>query len=169
MAIVLPFLMLLLGGIIQFGVIFWAQNTVTQIARDTGRWAATQTFAPCSSGASSVNSHANDIALRSSLIGYQNGLWKPANLVTYADNTALPTSRPHTEGLEIVWSQTSGTNPCPPPDNTEAWWVTIRVSQVAPVFFPFLTNIPGLGTCDSSGCSISLSSTTQFRMEPSPP
>ncbi|HEY8773487.1 MAG TPA: TadE family protein, partial [Gaiellaceae bacterium] len=41
-AIVLPVLMLIIGAIIQFGIIFWGQNTLTQIARDTGRWASTQ-------------------------------------------------------------------------------------------------------------------------------
>ena len=37
-ALVFPILMIILGGIIQFGIIFWAQNTLTQVARDTGRW-----------------------------------------------------------------------------------------------------------------------------------
>jgi Tfp pilus assembly protein PilW len=166
-AIILPLLLLLLAGIVQFGLMFWAQNTVTQIARDTGRWAATQTTGPCSTGASAVNDHANEIALSSSLINYGDGMWNGTNLVTLADNAPLPATR-HPEGVEIVWSQTGGTTQCPPAANTEVWWVTIRVSHVAPVFFPFLTNIPGLGTCDSSGCSISLTSTTQFRMEPSP-
>ena len=38
--------MLILGGIIQFGIIFWGQNTLTQVARDTGRWASTQVTCP---------------------------------------------------------------------------------------------------------------------------
>src|SRR6185437_3612632 len=41
-AIVFPVMFLIVAAIIQFGLIFWAQNTLTQIARDTGRWAATQ-------------------------------------------------------------------------------------------------------------------------------
>jgi Flp pilus assembly protein TadG len=32
-ALVFPILMLIIGGIIQFGVIFWGQNTLTQVAR----------------------------------------------------------------------------------------------------------------------------------------
>ena len=42
-ALVAPLAIALLAGIIQFGTVFWAQNTLTQIVRDTGRWAATQT------------------------------------------------------------------------------------------------------------------------------
>ena len=41
-AIILPVFVLFLAGVIQFGILFWAQNTLTQIARDTGRWASTQ-------------------------------------------------------------------------------------------------------------------------------
>ncbi|HEX5147885.1 MAG TPA: TadE family protein, partial [Candidatus Limnocylindrales bacterium] len=41
-AIVFPVLFLIVAAIIQFGLIFWSQNTLTQVARDTGRWAATQ-------------------------------------------------------------------------------------------------------------------------------
>ena len=36
-ALVFPILMILVGGIIQFEIIFWAQNRLTQVARDTGR------------------------------------------------------------------------------------------------------------------------------------
>ena len=67
MAIVAPILFLLVGGIIQFGLIFWSEQTLTQIARDTGRWAATQTS--CSDRAA-VASTANTIAGNSSLFGY---------------------------------------------------------------------------------------------------
>jgi Flp pilus assembly protein TadG len=40
-AIVFPIFMLILAGIIQLGVILWGQNTLNQLARDTGRYAAT--------------------------------------------------------------------------------------------------------------------------------
>ena len=40
-AIVIPVFMLVLGGVIQFGIFFWDQNTLNQIARDAGRFAAT--------------------------------------------------------------------------------------------------------------------------------
>jgi hypothetical protein len=41
-ALVFPIFILLLGGMIQFGVIFWGQNTLNQAVRDTGRYAATR-------------------------------------------------------------------------------------------------------------------------------
>ena len=37
-AIVVPLLLAMVGGIIQFGILFWAQNTLTQVVRDTGRY-----------------------------------------------------------------------------------------------------------------------------------
>jgi Flp pilus assembly protein TadG len=40
-ALVIPVFMLVLGGVIQFGIWFWDQNTLNQIARDAGRYAAT--------------------------------------------------------------------------------------------------------------------------------
>src|SRR5882757_5063270 len=73
-AIVFPVLMLIVGGIIQFGILFWAQNTLTQVVRDTGRWAATQQVNPCNS-AGSLAATANSIALNSTLIGYSSGQW----------------------------------------------------------------------------------------------
>ena len=45
-ALVVPVLFLLLGAIIQFGIVFWNQNTLNQIVRDAGRYAAT--VADCS-------------------------------------------------------------------------------------------------------------------------
>jgi Flp pilus assembly protein TadG len=45
-ALVLPVFVLLLGGMIQFGMIFWGQNTLNQVVRDTGRYAATRNCSP---------------------------------------------------------------------------------------------------------------------------
>ena len=42
-ALVIPAFMLILGGVIQFGILFWDQNTLNQIVRDAGRYAATTT------------------------------------------------------------------------------------------------------------------------------
>ena len=72
-AIVLPVLMLIIGAIIQFGIIFWGQNTLTQIARDTGRWASTQPG--CDTTLVDVLGTANATALNSSLIGYPAERW----------------------------------------------------------------------------------------------
>jgi Flp pilus assembly protein TadG len=40
-AIVLPVFFLIMAGTIQLGFILWGQNTLNQLARDTGRYAAT--------------------------------------------------------------------------------------------------------------------------------
>lgn len=154
-AIVFPVLMLVIGGIIQFGVIFAAQNALTQAVRDTGRWAATQQASPCSS-TSSLASTANQIALRSTIIGYTAGQWTSSYTV-YADNTALPATPPNARGLEAVWSTPDSSPTCPPADNSETWFVTIRGSTVAPTFFPFFPT-----------SWANLFSETQFRMEPKP-
>jgi Flp pilus assembly protein TadG len=153
-ALVFPILMLIVGGIIQFGLIFWAQNTLTQAVRDTGRWAATQQVGPCRT-ITNLASTADQIARRSSLIGYASGQWA-ATYVAYADNAALPANPPSTTGLEAVWSTPDASPTCPPSDNSETWFVTIRGSSRAPIFFPW---IPGDGN---------LWSETQFRMEPEP-
>jgi hypothetical protein len=101
--------MLILGGIIQFGIIFWGQNTLTQVARDTGRWAASQVTCPTTA---SVDPIARSIAANSSLIGYPS----PAFAVTAA---------------------MSG-DPCPVLNNQKVAYVTITLTHQVPVFFPFL-------------------------------
>lgn len=116
-ALVFPILMLILGAIIQFGIIFWGQNTLTQVARDTGRWASTQVSCPTTA---SVTPTANAIAASSSLIGYQSS----------ADLT--------------VSVATSGT--CPATDNQHVGYVTISLSHEVPVFFPFIPGNGNLST-----------------------
>lgn len=116
-AIVFPMLMLILGAIIQFGVIFWGQNTLTQIARDTGRWASTQNG--CSTATVDVLGTAKSIAAGSSLVGPSSGWTSPANVVA-------------------TWTGT----PCPPLNNTQVSWVSITINHQVPVFFPW---IPGNG------------------------
>jgi Flp pilus assembly protein TadG len=137
MAMILPILLLVVGGIIQFGIVFWGQNTLTQVARDTGRWAATQQS--CSNSAAII-SKANQIATQSSLIGYNSGSpWNATNVV-------------------VSWQGTDGvvaaTPPCPPTINTDVRWVKITLHHTVPIFFPFI-----LGSGD-------LTTSTQFRMEP---
>ena len=111
-----PVLMIIIGGIIQFGIIFWGQNTLTQIARDTGRWAASQTTCPTTAN---VISTANAIAANSSLIGY------PASGI----------------GLNVT---TSGT--CPPANNQEVGYVRIELAHTVPVFFPWIPGNGNLST-----------------------
>jgi Flp pilus assembly protein TadG len=124
-AIVFPVLMLILGGIIQFGIIFWGQNTLTQVARDTGRWAATQQG--CTAGVSpnvDVLKTAKDIAAVSSLIGNSSAWTFPTN-------------------VDASWSGT----PCPPINNQTVAYVMITIHHQVPIFFPF---VPGDGNLTTS-------------------
>jgi len=152
---VVPIFFLVFGGIVQFAVILWGTNSLNQTARDIGRWAATQQVSPCSSiAAATFVAQADQLARTSTLIGYTAGEWSTANYVSHAENTSLPASPPATKGIETLWTGSPGT--CPPADNAATWFITIRVSHVVPIFFPF---VPGNGA---------ISTTTEFRMEPSP-
>lgn len=136
-AIVFPILFLILAAIIQFGLIFWSQNTLTQVARDTGRWAATQQADPCSSGAAAVVATANQIAASSTLFGYRS-----ANPWTSGTN------------VNVTWTPDPVTTNCPPEGNQEVAYVRIQLTHRIPLFFPWLP------------VSDTLSTTTEFRMEP---
>lgn len=117
-ALIVPLLFLLLAGIIQFGLVFWAQNTLTQVARDTGRWAATQLDCDPVTGTPPIVATANSVAAQSSLLGYATGAWtSPTNVV-------------------VNWTTASGT--CPPVDNQEVSFVTISLTHKVPVFFPLI-------------------------------
>ena len=116
--------MLVLGGIIQFGVIFWGQNTLNQVVRDTGRWAATQQECDTTAARDAVIATANSIALQSSLIGYT------ANEFDSGNTT-------------VTWTGT----PCPPNDNQDVAWVEITIEHSVPIFFPL---VPGNGQLSSA-------------------
>ncbi len=137
-ALVAPLAFAILAGIIQFGTVFWAQNTLTQVVRDTGRWAATQKN--CANPVP-VQAQSNLIAQSSSLLGYS----------------------PSTYNATVTWDSA----PCPI-DNTTVDYIHITATTRVPTFFPGMEFLPLLGTCDGTGCHISLSSTAQFRMEPNP-
>jgi TadE-like protein len=175
-ALLLPILLILIGGIIQYGVIFATKHSLIQVGRDVGRWAATQKFNPpnpCSTGnPPQPVTEADAIGRESRLMGYTPGEWNSTNFTAYADNstfppnnTSLPPSPPNTEGVEVVWTYAAG-QPCPPVDSTNLAWVTIRLTHRAPVLLPGLPFLPGLGTCDSNGCYVAITTTAQFRMEP---
>jgi Flp pilus assembly protein TadG len=160
-ALVFPIFIAMIGGIVQFGLAFWAQNTLTQVVRDTGRWEATQQVAPCDSNATAVVAKANAIASTSALFAYK----ASAPFVAYT-----PPATP-TEGVAVSWARdpsdtSSPPQPCPPSTNESIWYVTITVRHEIPTFFPGLTYLPALGTCDASGCKLVLSSTATYRMEP---
>jgi Flp pilus assembly protein TadG len=114
--------MLILGGIIQFGIIFWGQNTLTQIARDTGRWAASQQG--CTTATVDVLTTAKSIAANSSLIGSSSSWTSPTNVA-------------------VVWSG----SPCPPTTNQTTAYVQITLHHQVPIFFPF---VPGDGNLTTS-------------------
>lgn len=119
-ALVVPVLFLVIAGIIQFGLIFWSQQTLTQVARDTGRWAATQ---DCSAD---VVAAANDVAKLSTLFGYSS--WDGAN-------------------VKASYSKDSDSHSCPPKDNTEGVWVSVTIDHQIPIFFPL---VPGNGNLSTS-------------------
>ena len=138
-AIVVPVFMLLLAGMIQFGIILWGQNTLNQVVRDTGRWAATQTACNSSTGQLVIDT-ANSIAAQSSLIGYRTGEFTTTNMTV-----AWPSQpSPH------------DTDPCPPVDSSQVRFVTISITHPVPIFFPW---VPGNGV---------LTSSAEFRVEPAP-
>jgi len=168
-ALILPILLVLIGGIVQYGVVFATKHSLIQVGRDTGRWAATQDFDPCSSAALAAPpqplTEADAIAQQSRLMGYSAGAWNAGTFTAYPDNSALPATPPSTEGVEVVWSYVTG-EPCPTVDSTTAAYVTVRLTHHAPVLLPGIQFLPALGTCDSSGCYLVVSSTARFRMEP---
>jgi TadE-like protein len=165
-ALVIGLFLLVVGGIIQFATILWSQNTVNQIARDTARWAVTQSNSPCDSAAMRTNvaTHANQLASQWQLIGPH--AWTTASMIDavgpsgvgvewYVDEDTLP---PEVEISEVFPTD------CPPSDNRLPWFVRIRISQAVPIFFPGLQFI-------SQGCApgFCVSSTTELRMEPKRP
>jgi len=152
--------MLVLGAIIQFGLIFWAQNTLTQVVRDTGRWAATQQTSPCNTAGANVVTRADQIARTSSLLAYRAGLWS-------GSGSSYPATPQPREGVEVAWASPDTTlfpSDCPPDTNQAVWFVTVRVNHVVPSFFPAIGVL--IPSCASDGCS--LTSTAEFRMEPAP-
>jgi hypothetical protein len=126
-ALVFPVLMLIVAAIIQFGIIFCGQNTLTQVARDTGRWAASQVG--CDTTSVNVLNTAKSIASSSSLIGNSSG-W------TYGSGN----------NVFAEWATVTGTD-CPPKDNQDVDYVTITLRHQVPVFFPWL---PGNGNLTTS-------------------
>lgn len=139
-ALVIPVLFLIVAAVIQFGLIFWSQQTLTQVARDTGRWAATQTS--CDGSSAQVTQTANDIAGNSTLFGYSADQW--------ADGGTGSTNK-----VVVSWPRDSD-QPCPPSSNQDEAWVRVQIDHQVPVFFPI---VPGDGR---------LTTTAEFRMEPEP-
>jgi hypothetical protein len=158
-ALVFGALFLVIGAVIQFGLLLWSQNSLTQIDRDTARWEVTQSTVPCEAGLAGLASRADSIAKQWGLPGYGSGMW-PAPITPGIDTVG-------SEGISAVWIGPPGLQPsdCPPDDATIEWYVTVRINHVVPIFFPGLQFVAP--PCSSSGFCIS--STTRLRMEPKAP
>jgi Flp pilus assembly protein TadG len=157
-ALVIGLFMLVVGGLVQFGLILWSQNAINDIARDTARWAVTQSASPCDSSTSrdGVTTTANQLARGASLVNYASGMWSPAP----------PLSLLGDEGVGVDWQgDTAFASDCPPSDSTKVWTVRVRVNHVVPIVIPGLQVIAP--SCGSPG--FCLSSTTELRMEPKKP
>jgi Flp pilus assembly protein TadG len=111
-AIVFPIFMLVLGAVIQFGIAFWAQNTLNQVVHDAGRYAAT--VADCGTAGNA------DIVAKTRELGAQAPFAGTYGTVT----VTLPTP----DSAPV----------CPPTSNAEVVWVQIQAEATIPVFFPLL-------------------------------
>lgn len=126
-ALVAPILFLVLGGIIQFGIWFWDQNTLNQVVRDAGRYAAT--VADC------TGATRNDVVSKTQAI---------ADAAPFAGTYGTIT-------VQLPTPDT--TDSCPPNDNGDVVWLSIRMEAEVPIFFPLMP-------------SADISSEARFRMEP---
>jgi len=109
-ALVAPVLLLLVGGAVQYAAIQATKHSLIQIARDTARWASTQTtYSPCVTAATAITpqpvTQADQLATDAGLPGYSSGMWHadPSGNFVYG-TTALPASAPFAEGVEVAWT-----------------------------------------------------------------
>jgi Flp pilus assembly protein TadG len=150
-AIVFPIFMLVIGGIVQLGVLFWGQNSLNQVVRDAGRYAVTQP--DCSS--TSVNDPVTGINAKIAALASQMGVAKVTGtpVVTMPTNGELVGTPPVPDPISAT--SVAGVN-CPAKSNADHVWLRITVNAQVPIFFPV---VPGGGA---------ISSTALFRMEPIP-
>jgi Flp pilus assembly protein TadG len=174
-ALILPILLMLVGGVVQYGILFATKQALVQVGRDVGRWAATQTYSPCNTASSQTPpqpvTEADLLAQQSQVLGYSAGGWNSSNFTSYGDQLPswnFPAAPPKTEGVEVAWTFASGTS-CPPADSSTAAFVTVRLTHRAPIVLPGFAYLPALGTCDASGCYLTITTTSEFRMQPPQP
>jgi Flp pilus assembly protein TadG len=157
--LVIGLFMLVIGGIVQFGVILWSQNSITEVARDTARYAVTLSDSPCDATTTrdKVATAANQLAREASLVSYSAGQWTSAPSVT-----ALGP-----EGIGVDWQSpdSSFATDCPPSDNLTVWTVRVQINHVVPIFLPGLQFIAP--ACGVDG--FCLTTETELRMEPKKP
>jgi Flp pilus assembly protein TadG len=124
-AIVIPIFMLLVGGIIQLGILFWGQNTLNQIVRDAGRYAVTEPD-----------------CLPATQTDVLNKIDAVAGQTNFAGTiTSKALTMPTTASPDPV------SDACPATNNSQHVWLRITVTAHVPVFFPV---IPGGGNIGSS-------------------
>jgi hypothetical protein len=163
-ALAVGLFLLVVGGIIQFAMILWSQNTINQVARDTARWAVTRSAVPCDSPASrsAIAATANELADQWSLVAHT--AWGVASAVD-----SVPAS-----GVGVDWAildpppdviiDPTDTD-CPASDNRLVWLVSVRVNHTVPIIMPGLEIIDD----DCGGPGFCISSTAELRMEPKRP
>jgi Flp pilus assembly protein TadG len=157
--LVIGLFLLVIGGLVQFGIILWSQNAINDVSRDTARWAVTQSGSPCDSttSRSAVATTANQLARRAMLVSYTS--WSTASTISSLG----------AEGVGVDWQRADGqpefATDCPPSDSAAVWTIRVKVNHVVPIFIPFLRFIAP--ACASSG--FCLQTTTELRMEPKKP
>jgi hypothetical protein len=115
--------MVMLGGAIQFGIIFWGQNSLNQVVRDLGRYGVTEQGA-CSQTKTNIVNKAPSVAAGVTIGTFS---LNAADVVIPASGSTIAT--------------------CPPASNQETVWLTITGHLQVPIFFPF---VPGNGTLTST-------------------
>jgi Flp pilus assembly protein TadG len=150
-AIVFPVFMLVVGGIVQFGIIFWGQNTLNQIVRDSGRYAVTEPNCSSTSQAD-VQTHINSVVSNGSFAGTVTS--KTLVMPTNGELVGTPPVADPVSDQMVGTVSTPTPNYCPPVSNGDHVWLRITITAQVPIFFPF---VPGNGN---------ISSTALFRMEP---
>jgi Flp pilus assembly protein TadG len=157
--LVIGLFMLVIGGLVQFGLILWSQNAISEIARDTARYAVTLSDSPCDAGTTraKIATAADQLARETSLMSYDAGSWATAPAISALGPT----------GVGVNWQSLDSAAPedCPPSDNLTVWTVTVRVNHVIPIFLPGLQIIAP--PCGGDGFCIT--SETELRMEPKTP
>lgn len=169
-ALIAGLFFVVLGGVIQFATIVWSHNTVTHIARDTARWAATQMTSPCDGAPmrTAIAGTANRLALDARLAGYSSGMWTTAVAVGAVGpegvGAAWPTPDRPADIPATEWPTLFPTD-CPPSDNRVPWAVRVQVNHAVPIFMPGLQFIAP----PCSGNSFCVSSIAESRIEPRTP
>lgn len=163
-ALVVGLFMLVVGGLIQFAMILWSQNTINQVARDTARWAVTRSAVPCDSATTraGVADAANVLAEQWSLVAHPT--WGAAPAINAVGASGIGVDWAIIAPPAGVLTDPTDTD-CPASDNRLVWVVTVKVNHTVPIIMPGLQFIAP--DCGAPGFCIS--TTAELRMEPKRP